>query len=42
MQLANKNFVERAPEALIAEKRAHLAMLETTTVEIKDKLSSLS
>ncbi|MCH9619012.1 MAG: Valine--tRNA ligase [Chlamydiia bacterium] len=40
-QLANKNFVERAPEALINEKKSLLDTLEQSKMEITQKLATL-
>ena len=40
-QLSNKNFVERAPEALINEKKSLLDMLERSKLEIEEKLTTL-
>lgn len=40
-QLSNKNFVERAPEALLNEKKSLLETLEQTKEEIEQKLSTL-
>jgi valyl-tRNA synthetase len=40
-QLSNKNFVERAPEALINEKKSLLDMLEQSKLEIEQKLATL-